>query len=93
MVKHLWSIYNPTKAIWSSWISSYLLCGRSTWEIPCPETILGVGERFLVFVVLFKNLSTFVLEMGILFHYGLIIGIRWASWWRSLGIGLLLILA
>jgi hypothetical protein len=93
MVKHLWSICNPTKAIWSSWISSYLLCGRSIWEIPCPETILGAGERFLVFVVLFENLSTFVLEMGILFHYGLIIGIRWAPWWSSLGIGLLLILA
>jgi hypothetical protein len=34
MVKHLWSSCNPAKSIWSSWISFYLLHGRSFWEIP-----------------------------------------------------------
>ena len=37
MVKHLWSICNLTKSIWSSWISSCLFQGRSIWEIPCPR--------------------------------------------------------
>jgi hypothetical protein len=58
-----------------------------------PKTILGARERFLVFMVIIKNLFTSILEMGVLFHYGLIIGISWAPWWNSLGIGLLLILA
>jgi hypothetical protein len=58
--------------------TSYLLRGRSIWEIPCLKIVLGARERFLVFVVMLKNLSTSVLEIGILFHYGLIIGILWA---------------
>jgi hypothetical protein len=29
MVKHLWSICNPAKSIWSLWLSFYLLRGRS----------------------------------------------------------------
>ena len=29
MVKHLWTICIPANSIWSSWISSYLLHGRS----------------------------------------------------------------
>ena len=41
----------------------------------------------------FKILSTFMLEMGVIFLYGLIIDIRWATWWSYLRIGLLLILA
>jgi len=57
------------------------------------ETLHGAGERFSIFVVWFGNLSTFMLEMGVLFLYGLIIGIRWAAWWSSLRVGLLLILA
>jgi len=34
-----------------------------------------------------------VLEIGVLFHYGLIIGILWAPWLRFLGTGLSWILA
>jgi hypothetical protein len=36
------------------------------------EIVHGAGERFSVYVVWFRNLSTSVLEMGVLFLYGLI---------------------
>ena len=62
MVKHLWSICNPSK---STWISSYLLCGRFFGRF-ARKTNHGAGERFSVFVVWFENLSTFALEMGVL---------------------------
>ena len=32
---NLWTICNPANSIWSLWISSYLLRGRSIWEVPC----------------------------------------------------------
>jgi hypothetical protein len=73
--------------------TSYLLRGRSIWEIPCLKIVLGAGERFLVFIMMLKNLSTSVLEIGVLFHYGLIIDILWAPWLRFLGTGLSWILA
>ena len=34
--------------------TSYLLRGRSIWEIPCLKIVLGAGERFLVFIVIKK---------------------------------------
>jgi len=72
MVKHLWSICNSTKSIWSSWISSYLLRGPVFGRFLALEIVHGAGERFSVYVVWFRNLSTSVLEMGVLFLYGLI---------------------
>jgi hypothetical protein len=69
-----------------------LLIHTSTYQKK-KEIVHGVGERFSVCVGWFRNLSTSVLEIGVLFLYDLIIGIRWALWWSSLGIGLLLILA
>jgi hypothetical protein len=45
MVKYLWTICNLANSIWSSWISTYLLCGRSIWEITYPEKLFLELER------------------------------------------------
>ncbi|XP_038972594.1 uncharacterized protein LOC120104829 [Phoenix dactylifera] len=38
MTKHLWALCNDDgNSLWSSWVRSYLLRGRSIWEIKCPR--------------------------------------------------------
>jgi hypothetical protein len=75
----VWNRESMVKHLWSSRISSYLLCGRSIWEIPCPRNYFWSWRNILGFHGVWKCIY-FRVGMGILFHYGLIIGIRWAPW-------------
>ncbi|KAL5787684.1 hypothetical protein ACOSP7_004633 [Xanthoceras sorbifolium] len=53
ITRHLWNIASNSHTIWTSWINSYLLKGRSVWGIPVPnDCSCGKKSLYLTFALL-----------------------------------------